>query len=211
MVKEDDKDIIVDPVKWGKIREDLILKEKENKLSNIELDIISNQKGKEVVLNNVVFASNSSKIDSSSFEQLNELILYLLKNPDISLEIQGHTDNIGSNNDNLILSTQRAEVIYNYIRDKVSNRLEFKGYGELVPLFSNTSKENRFETYNEIKSGKNYRIIDFKDNYPVHNDNFKKKNDDLTIINENWGSIEIEFHKKVKLNQSDYKVKIIKS
>ena len=114
-----------------------------NKLSNIELDIISNQKGKEVVLNNVVFASNSSKIDSSSFEQLNELILYLLKNPDISLEIQGHTDNIGNNNDNLILSTQRAEVVYNYLRDKVSNKLNFKGYGELVPLFSNTTEENR--------------------------------------------------------------------
>ena len=114
-----------------------------NKLSNIELDIISNPKGKEVVLNNVVFASNSSKIDSSSFEQLNELILYLLKNPDINLEIQGHTDNIGNNNDNLILSTQRAEVVYNYLRDKVSNRLNFKGYGELVPLFSNTSEENR--------------------------------------------------------------------
>jgi len=114
-----------------------------NKLSAIELDIISSKKGKEVVLNNVVFASNSSKIDSSSFKQLNDFILYLLKNPDISLEIQGHTDNIGSNNDNLILSTQRAEVVYNYIRDKVSNRLEFKGYGELVPLFSNTSEENR--------------------------------------------------------------------
>ena len=114
-----------------------------NKLSAIELNIISSKKGKEVVLNNVVFASNSSKIDSSSFKQLNDLILYLLKNPDISLEIQGHTDNIGSNNDNLILSTQRAEVVYNYIRDKVSNRLEFKGYGELVPLFSNTSEENR--------------------------------------------------------------------
>jgi len=114
-----------------------------NKLSAIELDIISSKKGKEVVLNNVFFASNSSKIDSSSFKQLNDLILYLLKNPDISLEIQGHTDNIGSNNDNLILSTQRAEVVYNYIRDKVSNRLEFKGYGELVPLFSNTSEENR--------------------------------------------------------------------
>jgi len=114
-----------------------------NKLSNIELDIISSPQGKEVVLNNVVFASNSSKIDSSSFEQLNELILYLLKNPDLSLEIQGHTDNIGSNNDNLVLSTQRAEVVYNYLRDKVSNRLNFKGYGELVPLFSNTSEKNR--------------------------------------------------------------------
>ena len=37
LVKEDVKDIIVDPVKWGKIRKDLILKEKENKLSNIEI------------------------------------------------------------------------------------------------------------------------------------------------------------------------------
>ena len=67
-----------------------------------------------------------------------------------------------------------------------------------------TSKENRFETYNEIKSGKNYRIIDFKDNYPVYNDDFKKKNDDITITNENWGSIEIKFHKKVKLVMVDF-------
>ena len=37
LVKEDVEDILVDPVKWGKIREDLILKEKENKLSNIEI------------------------------------------------------------------------------------------------------------------------------------------------------------------------------
>ena len=37
LVKEDAKDILVDPVKWGKIREDLILKEKENKSSNIEI------------------------------------------------------------------------------------------------------------------------------------------------------------------------------
>ena len=41
----------------------------------------------------------------------------------------------------------------------------------------------------------NYIIIDFEENYPVHGDNFKIKNDDLTITNENWGTIEIEFHK----------------
>ena len=52
--------------------------------------------------------------------------------------------------------------------------------------------------------GKNYRIIDFKDNYPVYNDDFKKKNDDITITNENWGSIEIKFHKKVKLVMVDF-------
>ena len=66
------------------------------------------------------------------------------------------------------------------------------------------SNKNRFEAYNEIEDGENYRIIDFKDNYPVHNDNFKKKNDDLTIIKENWGSIEVEFHKKLKLIMVDF-------
>lgn len=66
------------------------------------------------------------------------------------------------------------------------------------------SNKNRFEAYNEIEDGENYRIIDFKDNYPAYNDDFKKKNDDLTIINENWGSIEIEFHKKVKLIMVDF-------
>lgn len=50
----------------------------------------------------------------------------------------------------------------------------------------------------------NYRIIDFEENYPVHSDNFKIKNDDLTITNENWGRIEIEFHKKVKLIMVDF-------
>lgn len=38
----------------------------------------------------------------------------------------------------------------------------------------------------------------------MHSDNFKIKNDDLTIINESWGSIEIEFHKKVKLIMVDF-------
>ena len=50
----------------------------------------------------------------------------------------------------------------------------------------------------------NYIIIDFEENYPVHSDNFKIKNDDLTITNENWGRIEIEFHKKVKLIMVDF-------
>ena len=38
----------------------------------------------------------------------------------------------------------------------------------------------------------------------MHGDNFKIKNDDLTITNENWGTIEIEFNKKVKLIMVDF-------
>ena len=46
--------------------------------------------------------------------------------------------------------------------------------------------------------------MSFEENYPVHSYNFKIKNDDLAITNENQGLIEIEFHKKVKLIMVDF-------
>ena len=93
---------------------------------------------------------------------------------------------------------------------KLSFRGEYQDGSKIGDwLFYNENKKvigkiNYKTTDEYILNLENYRIIDFKDNYPVHNDNFKKKNDDLTIINENWGSIEIEFHKKVKLIMVDF-------
>ena len=115
-----------------------------NKISDIEIDIIQNIRGEEIVLDNVVFPSNSYELDSVSFIQLNNIARYLLKNPHLVIEIQGHTDNVGNDLDNLILSEKRAKSVYNYLSKTVNkNQLKFKGYGERVPIEDNSTFDGR--------------------------------------------------------------------
>ncbi len=67
-----------------------------------------------------------------------------------------------------------------------------------------TDKQDQLVPYTELENGKNYRIIDFKDNEPSYDKNFKPENDDLSVKKEEWGSISIKFHKKVKLIRIDF-------
>ena len=114
-----------------------------NAVSELELEIIKQSMGVEIVLKDVTFPSNSYEIDSSSYAQLDQLIAYLKKQPDIEIEIQGHTDDIGSEYDNLILSQERARVVYDYLIKSLQNKLSYKGYGESRPLISNNSDVSR--------------------------------------------------------------------
>ena len=114
-----------------------------DQISELELEIITQKIGEEVVLKNVIFTSNSSEIDESSYVELDKLIAYLSKNPNLQIEIQGHTDDIGSDLDNLILSDKRAKAVYDYLIIKVENKLSYTGYGELKPLVSNESENGR--------------------------------------------------------------------
>ena len=118
-------------------------KKRANYISKLERDIISNKKGEEIILRNVLFASNSLELDSASIEELNKLISYLLKNPNLVIEIQGHTDDIGSKQDNQILSEKRAKVIFEYLRKRVENKLIYRGFGEEKPLQPNKDEESR--------------------------------------------------------------------
>jgi len=112
-------------------------------LADLELDIITNKAGEEVILKNVSFASNSYALEESSFAELNKLITYLQKNPNLQIEIQGHTDNVGNETDNQILSQQRAKVVFEYISAKVENKLTYKGFGESQPLGEDRMRNRR--------------------------------------------------------------------
>lgn len=121
-------------------------KEKQaNEISDLELEIITRKVGEEVILKNVHFAHNSFELDKSSFTDLNILITYLKKNPQIKIEIQGHTDNIGEEKENQILSENRAIAVYNYLTQNniTENRLGYKGFGEQKPLLSNKTENGR--------------------------------------------------------------------
>ena len=62
-----------------------------------------------------------------------------------SLKLAGHTDNIGSDENNLRLSKDRAESVKAYLVSKGANpsRIEATGYGESQPIASNKTAEGR--------------------------------------------------------------------
>lgn len=109
----------------------------------LELDIITQQIGEEIVLQNVSFTSNSYELEEASFIELNKLIVYLQKNLHLQIEIQGHTDDIGNKGDNQILSEKRAEVVFKYLSTQVENKLTYRGFGETKPLSANSSDSGR--------------------------------------------------------------------
>ena len=85
-----------------------------------------------LALNNVFFETNSFELLPSSFQELNMLVEILEKNQGLKIEIGGHTDDIGSEQSNRLLSEQRAKSVYNYLIEKgiAAARMQYKGYGE---------------------------------------------------------------------------------
>jgi OOP family OmpA-OmpF porin len=68
-----------------------------------------------------------------------------LKNPDVKVEIQGHTDNIGSDNYNQKLSSLRAETVKNFLIAKgvAANRLTTVGFGKTKMIMDNKTEQGR--------------------------------------------------------------------
>ena len=99
----------------------------------------------EFILKNIFFETDSYELKSESKIELAKLLQFLNKNPSISLEISGHTDNQGSKEHNIKLSDNRAKTVYDYliVHDVVAERLTYKGYGFAKPLDSNDTEVGR--------------------------------------------------------------------
>ncbi len=103
------------------------------------------EKGEIVRLNNIFFDFNKSTLKPESFKELNKLVDFLNSNEDISIEISGHTDNIGSQDYNWTLSNDRARAVADYLASKIinSSRISYKGYGSTIPISDNAKEEGR--------------------------------------------------------------------
>lgn len=101
--------------------------------------------GKKVVLKNIFFDSNKFDLKQESIAELEKIIDFLEVNPKIHIEISGHTDDIGNDQSNMILSQNRSKAVYEYLisHDIDKNRLTFKGYGEIKPVSDNKTEEGR--------------------------------------------------------------------
>lgn len=94
---------------------------------------------------NLLFEKLKFNIETKSFEELKSLVDVLSLRPDIMIEIEGHTDNGGTDAENLELSKNRANQVKEYlIKNGVdANRVKISYYGESKPIASNDTESGR--------------------------------------------------------------------
>lgn len=98
-----------------------------------------------VILKNVFFETGFAALKPTSRAELDRLKNLLDKNPGLRIQINGHTDKVGSEADNQLLSEQRAKAVYDYLLEAGvdANRLQYEGYGESRPIADNDTEEGR--------------------------------------------------------------------
>jgi outer membrane protein OmpA-like peptidoglycan-associated protein/tetratricopeptide (TPR) repeat protein len=95
--------------------------------------------------NQVYFASNSAILQNISNIELDALVNYLKSTLNAHILIEGHTDNMGTDARNKLLSFERANAIGNYLQQKgiAANRIELKGLGASKPIADNNTAAGR--------------------------------------------------------------------
>lgn len=91
------------------------------------------------------FASNSYQMDSSSYKEIDNFIAKIKYRRSSMIAISAHTDDIGSHEQNQVLSEKRAKAVADYLINKgvESSQIISKGMGETQPLYPNDSETNR--------------------------------------------------------------------
>ncbi len=112
----------------------------------MKLATVAEMKEKEIKipLNNLFFETASFDIEATSFPQLDRLVKWIKEN-NLAIEIQGHTDNVGAAGANQQLSENRAKAVRQYLIQKgvSEDKVSAAGYGENKPVASNDIEEGR--------------------------------------------------------------------
>src|SRR5690554_948750 len=115
--------------------------------SEVQYDLLLSpiEVGENIRLNNLFFATNQSELEDISISELDRLVDFLKANPNIVIEIGGHTDNVGASAYNQSLSEKRSQSVTNYLISKSIDQSRFtaKGYGLSKPIADNSTEEGR--------------------------------------------------------------------
>jgi len=120
-----------------------ILVERDRPLAR-DFQLVSNWMA--ITLHGIYFDFDKAAIKPESRPALEDAARILNENPTIRVEIQGHTDNRGSDEYNVGLSERRAQAVVNYLVQNlgiVSGRLNTIGYGEFRPVADNETEAGR--------------------------------------------------------------------
>jgi len=101
--------------------------------------------GEAIRLNNIFFDFGKAELRPESFPELLRLVRFLQEHSNVSIELGGHTDNIGNDEANQTLSEERVGAVRNYlIEQKIApKRMKAVGYGKKHPVASNETEEGR--------------------------------------------------------------------
>ncbi|MDF2188420.1 OmpA family protein [Paraflavitalea sp. CAU 1676] len=98
-----------------------------------------------VAAQHIFFGTGSATLLQKSFKSLDEVIKVMTDDPLIKIDIEGHTDNIGTAVSNLLLSQRRAMAVRTYFINKgiAVERLSASGFGEDKPVADNNTPNGR--------------------------------------------------------------------
>jgi outer membrane protein OmpA-like peptidoglycan-associated protein len=98
-----------------------------------------------IVLKNIFFDFSKYDLKPESQVELDRVVQLMQDNPTVKIQIEGHTDNVGTAADNMKLSTNRAKAVVNYLVSKNISitRLTAKGFGATKPIADNKTEEGR--------------------------------------------------------------------
>lgn len=146
----------------------------DKKVDNVTLEKV--EVGKKLVMNNIAFELNQSKLGKESFSELDNALKLLKDIPSLEIEISGHTDNTGPAENNERLSRLRAKAVRDYLisngGDK--NRITYKGYGSRQPVASNDTKEGR-----KLNRRTEFQVLKVAPEYAILTGNAKQKLSDI--------------------------------
>jgi outer membrane protein OmpA-like peptidoglycan-associated protein len=119
-------------------------KEMKTDVNIVSVEELKNS-GKTIKIDNIFFDFGSYDLKSESYEALKLLYRFMTTNPDILVEINAHTDNIGSESFNIKLSQNRANSVVEYLVQKGidPSRLIPQGFGKSQPVAPNETEEGR--------------------------------------------------------------------
>lgn len=121
--------------------------DEQSALQALELDIPLQRlnKGSKIVLNNIFFDTDAYSLKDESEVELNTLVNFMRNNAMLKVEVEGHTDNVGSETHNTMLSTNRAKAVYDFLVDNGidANRMTYKGFGASQPIATNDTEKGR--------------------------------------------------------------------
>jgi outer membrane protein OmpA-like peptidoglycan-associated protein len=101
--------------------------------------------GESFSLNSIQFATNSYQMSALDKASLAPFVAYLQAHPSMTIELQGHTDNMGRPGDNQVLSQRRAEAVHAFLLSQgvPAAQMRAKGYGDSQPIADNRLSEGR--------------------------------------------------------------------
>lgn len=150
IVKTDVKqDIMVTVKKEGAAFDSKLISKEEitskKEFKGADLAVRELKEGAAYTINDILFATNSSELNSKSKFILKQFSSFLKENPTITIMIQGHTDDVGDDVANMELSKNRANQVKDFLQQSgiAKDRLSSKGFGETMPKVPNSDASSR--------------------------------------------------------------------